>query len=215
VIRGGAGGGDPPDALRGWAVDQGDRAPAQAAIATPCGRRCARASRRAIGGRRGRRSSIPSEGRSTGCFARSRGCQARGCASCSRSWTIGATRRSSTTTCARCGRCSRRGGPSSGRSTARASSASSTSEPSTEIPVGCGQTRRGYVVVGCLPYSRAGAGTRVFRKRRPSCCTGSAPARQARPSFLLELTRARCPSTPECLGPRPRKACQGVPGDSF
>jgi transposase len=31
-------------------------------------------------------------------------------------------------------------------------------EPSREIPVGGGQTRRGYVVVACLPYSRAGAG---------------------------------------------------------
>jgi transposase len=37
-------------------------------------------------------------------------------------------------------------------------------EPSCEIPVGCGQTRRGYVVVGCLPYSRAGTGTLVFSK---------------------------------------------------
>jgi transposase len=37
-------------------------------------------------------------------------------------------------------------------------------EPSREIPVGAGQTRRGYVVVGCLPYSRAGAGTLVFSK---------------------------------------------------
>lgn len=38
-------------------------------------------------------------------------------------------------------------------------------EPSREIPVGCGQTRRGYVVVGCLPYSRAGAGCLVFSKQ--------------------------------------------------
>ncbi|MGH2800881.1 MAG: IS21 family transposase [Thermoleophilaceae bacterium] len=37
-------------------------------------------------------------------------------------------------------------------------------EPSGEIPVGCGQTRRGYVVVGCLPYSRAGAGALVLSK---------------------------------------------------
>jgi transposase len=37
-------------------------------------------------------------------------------------------------------------------------------EPSHEIPVGSGQTRRGYVVVGCLPYSRAGAGSLVFSK---------------------------------------------------
>ncbi len=40
-------------------------------------------------------------------------------------------------------------------------------EPSCEIPVGAGQTRRGYVVVGCLPYSRAGAGTLVFSKQAP------------------------------------------------
>jgi transposase len=37
-------------------------------------------------------------------------------------------------------------------------------EPSREVPVGCGQMRRGYVVIGCLPYSRAGAGTLVFSK---------------------------------------------------
>lgn len=37
-------------------------------------------------------------------------------------------------------------------------------EPSREIPVDAGQTRRGYVVVGSLPYSRAGAGTLVFSK---------------------------------------------------
>src|SRR6266540_2557500 len=37
-------------------------------------------------------------------------------------------------------------------------------EPSREIPVDAGQTRRGYVVVGCLAYSRAGAGALVFSK---------------------------------------------------
>jgi transposase len=37
-------------------------------------------------------------------------------------------------------------------------------EPSREIPVGSGQTRRGYVVVACLPYSRVAAGTLVFSK---------------------------------------------------
>jgi hypothetical protein len=40
-------------------------------------------------------------------------------------------------------------------------------EPSREIPDGAGQTRRGYVVVGCLPYSRAGAATLVFSKEAP------------------------------------------------
>jgi len=45
-------------------------------------------------------------------------------------------------------------------------------EPSREIPVGCGQTRRGYVVVGCLPYSRAGAGVLVFSKEAPDLLYG-------------------------------------------
>lgn len=45
-------------------------------------------------------------------------------------------------------------------------------EPSREIPVGCGQGRRGYVVVGCLPYSRAGAGTLVFSKEAPDLLYG-------------------------------------------
>jgi len=45
-------------------------------------------------------------------------------------------------------------------------------EPSREIPVGSGQMRRGYVVVGCLPYSRAGAGTLVFSKEAPDLLYG-------------------------------------------
>ena len=45
-------------------------------------------------------------------------------------------------------------------------------EPSREIPVGSGQSRRGYVVVGCLPYSRAGAGTLVFSKEAPDLLYG-------------------------------------------
>jgi transposase len=45
-------------------------------------------------------------------------------------------------------------------------------QPSQEIPVGSGQTRRGYVVVGCLPYSRAGAGTLVFSKEAPDLLYG-------------------------------------------
>jgi transposase len=34
--------------------------------------------------------------------------------------------------------------------------------PREEVPVGHGQTRRGFVVVGCLGYSRAGAGALIF-----------------------------------------------------
>jgi transposase len=45
-------------------------------------------------------------------------------------------------------------------------------QPSREIPVGSGQTRRGYVVVGCLPYSRVGTGTLVFSKEAPDLLYG-------------------------------------------
>jgi transposase len=38
-------------------------------------------------------------------------------------------------------------------------------EPRAAIPVGHGQLRKGYVVVSCLGYSRAGAGTLIFSKQ--------------------------------------------------
>ncbi len=47
-------------------------------------------------------------------------------------------------------------------------------EPSRELAVGCGQTRRGYVVLACLPYSRAGAGALVFSKEAPDLLYGIA-----------------------------------------
>ena len=47
-------------------------------------------------------------------------------------------------------------------------------EPTHEIPVGSGQTRRGYVVFACLPYSRAGAGALVFAKEAPDLLYGIA-----------------------------------------
>jgi transposase len=45
-------------------------------------------------------------------------------------------------------------------------------QPSKEIPVDSGQTRRGYVVVCCLPYSRVGAGALVFSKEAPDLLFG-------------------------------------------
>lgn len=45
-------------------------------------------------------------------------------------------------------------------------------EPSDWIPVGYGQTRKGFVVVTCLGYSRAGAGALVFSKRAPDLLWG-------------------------------------------
>jgi len=45
-------------------------------------------------------------------------------------------------------------------------------EPREEIPVGHGQTRRGWVVVACLGYSRAGAGALIFSKEIPDLLFG-------------------------------------------
>jgi len=45
-------------------------------------------------------------------------------------------------------------------------------EPKDEIAVGHGQTRRGYVVVACLGYSRAGAGAVIFSKQTPELLFG-------------------------------------------
>jgi len=45
-------------------------------------------------------------------------------------------------------------------------------EPSTLIPVGHNQERRGFVVVACLGYSRTGAGALVFSKSAPDILNG-------------------------------------------
>jgi transposase len=45
-------------------------------------------------------------------------------------------------------------------------------EPKLEIPVGHGQTRRGWVVVACSGYSRAGAGALVFSTQIPDLLFG-------------------------------------------
>jgi transposase len=47
-------------------------------------------------------------------------------------------------------------------------------EPSREVPVGHGQTRRAWVVVACLGYSRAGAGALIFSKEAPDVLWGIA-----------------------------------------
>ncbi len=45
-------------------------------------------------------------------------------------------------------------------------------EPSSHVPVGYGQTRRGWVVVACLGYSRVGAGALIFSKEAPDVLWG-------------------------------------------
>jgi transposase len=45
-------------------------------------------------------------------------------------------------------------------------------EPGEEIPVGHGQTRKAWVVLGCLGYSRAGAGALIFSKEIPDLLFG-------------------------------------------
>ena len=47
-------------------------------------------------------------------------------------------------------------------------------QPRDEIPVGHGQTRPGWVVVACLGYSRAGAGTLIFSKETEDLLAGIA-----------------------------------------
>jgi transposase len=47
-------------------------------------------------------------------------------------------------------------------------------EPAREIPVGFGQTRPGFVVVGLAPWSRAGAGALVFSRQAPDLLFGMA-----------------------------------------
>jgi transcriptional regulator with XRE-family HTH domain len=45
-------------------------------------------------------------------------------------------------------------------------------EPSEEVPVGHGQARRGWVVIACLGYSRAGAGALIFSPQIPDLLFG-------------------------------------------
>jgi hypothetical protein len=80
------------------------------------------------------------------------------------------------TICARCGRCSRRrGGRFNRRSIGLGRSASSISgSRRAEVTVGHGQTRRSWVVVACLGYSRAGAGALIFSKHTPDVLAGIA-----------------------------------------
>src|SRR3954452_7748320 len=74
-----------------------------------------------------------------------------------------AARRSSMTTCARSGRCSRHRGRFSGRSIGPARSASSTSgRRRGRFRSGTASRGAAWVVVACLGYSRAGAGALVF-----------------------------------------------------
>jgi transposase len=47
-------------------------------------------------------------------------------------------------------------------------------QPRAEVPVGHGQTRRGYVVIACLGYSRVGAGALVFSTRVEDLLAGIA-----------------------------------------
>jgi transposase len=47
-------------------------------------------------------------------------------------------------------------------------------QPGEEVPVGHGQTRRGWVVIACLGYSRAGAGVLVFSKQTEDLLAGIA-----------------------------------------
>src|SRR4051794_7261658 len=72
-------------------------------------------------------------------------------------------RRSSMTTCARSAQVVRDAEDfSADRLSARGDLSFDLWQPRAEVPVGHGQTRRAWVVVACLGYSRAGAGALVF-----------------------------------------------------
>jgi transposase len=47
-------------------------------------------------------------------------------------------------------------------------------QPRDEVPVGHGQTRRGWVVIACLGYSRAGAGVLIFSRETEDLLAGIA-----------------------------------------
>jgi transposase len=47
-------------------------------------------------------------------------------------------------------------------------------QPRAEVPVGHGQTRRGWVVIACLGFSRAGAGVLIFSRETPDLLAGIA-----------------------------------------
>ena len=47
-------------------------------------------------------------------------------------------------------------------------------EPRAPVPVGHGQTRRAWVVIACLGFSRAGAGALIFSKQTPDLLAGIA-----------------------------------------
>ena len=139
-------------------------------------------------------------------------------------------RRSSTTTCARCWLLflprprtfQRTSYPGRARS---ASSSLGAFEPGRSRS-GAGQTRRGYVVVACLPYSRAGAGDAgVLEGGARISCTGSAAASTGWADCRRRSSgtaRARCtpaaaarptPSPPSCGELRRRLGASSRPHD--
>jgi transposase len=110
-------------------------------------------------------------------------------------------------------------------------------EPAREVPVGFGQTRPGFVVVGSAPWSRAGAGALVFSRRAPDLLFGVArclaalgglPERlvwdregalcagDGRPTDAYAASAGSCRSAGSSVGratPRPRgrsSACSGT-----
>jgi hypothetical protein len=79
-------------------------------------------------------------------------------------------------------------------------------EPSAEIPVGCGQLRRGYVVVCCLPYSRVGAGALVFSKQAPDLLDGKRGDRSVAPPRSQARRTALSAPSEAGAGPKTRKS---------
>jgi hypothetical protein len=76
-------------------------------------------------------------------------------------------------------------------------------EPRREVPVGWGQTRRGWIVTAELPYSRAFAGALVFSKELADMSRRRVPPRRPAGSRDLDRRATPCPRGPP---PSPRGA---------
>ena len=123
---------------------------------------------------------------------------ASGSASCSPSWAMRAARRSSTTTCARCARCLLAPADLPAHDLpAREIWQFDLWEPKREIPVGHGQTRRGYVVIAC-------AGLLARRRGRADLLQGGAG--RAVGDVALRLWRIGGAAAEAGLGSRGRPA---------
>ena len=78
-------------------------------------------------------------------------------------------------------------------------------QPKREVAVGHGQTRRSWVVVAALGFSRAGAGTLIFSKEAPDILAGDPP--NDLPAARLEATGELLQRSGRCAALREAWPC--------